>query len=314
MIKRYLANSNPIMARMEKRKGLRRPQRPVNFQISSADSGNSSKQSSTLRKQILILDLIIRRGKNQHRSQLFFKHAQILRHALRQLLSVYDQLDKLSAASISKSAEEVRRRFEQEANLRGQREMVEQHIRDVLVPKCYVSFSTVVADLPFANLGVVLVALLAEIAAGKDGIGVPAPIDDLEEVHTKQSRKTSGEAQHRDEISETDRTSVVGLSTRMTGEDHGEVIERRYEHSHAGDKSQNQLSMIVDKNQNIDSDLDSTVSTKTGGGHTKHVQTSNLNASPSGLGAQEQRDTSVVKQKRNKKKKNALDDLFSKLL
>lgn len=304
-----------IMTRTKKPRGLYRPRKPINFQISSADSSIASDQGSVsyrLRKQILLLDLIVRRHKNQHRSQLFFKQVQTLRRALRQLLALHTQLDDLSATKLTKSADEVRRRFEQEATLRSQREVAEEHIREVLVPKCYVAFSNVVADLPFANLGVVLMGILSEVAAGRNGIGLPVSNNEDDQSYVEKAQTTS-KGRSSGSLSDTEEPLVLGISTRMTGEDHGEVVERRYGHK---EKLTYEYAEPVPIGlQDLEKD-GSGISAHIAldNGYTKPVESENDSKPVESSSVEVKRSKSKIKEKKPKKKKNALDDLFSKLI
>ncbi|KAK5083165.1 RNase MRP subunit [Lithohypha guttulata] len=210
------------------RKGLRRPRTPLNYQIPSlqqpghATTLTQPDSITCLSQRILLLHLAIRRNKNQHRAQPFFKYLSLLHKSLARLLTITKSLAAVSAQPATTS-DQVRRKFEKEASLRSQREVLEEHVREVLVPKCYVTFSTVVADSQFANLGVVLMGLLAEVAAGAHGVGLPSGVGGVEDEASSRKGRREG-------VEIGSPGSLLGLSTRVTGEDQGEVIERRYDH------------------------------------------------------------------------------------
>ena len=315
MVEELPGSNTRIMTTTKKARGLNRPRKPINFQIPRTDSSIASDQESAshgLRRYILLLDLIVRRHKNQHRSQLFFKQVQTLRRALRQLLNLYTQLDELSATKLAKSAEELRRRFEQEANLRSQREVAEEHIREVLVPKCYVAFSNVVADLPFANLGVVLMGILSEVAAGKNGIGLPVVTNEGDGSHVERAQTTGGQGRSSRSLSGTEEPLVLGISTRMTGEDHGEIIERRYGHKEK--LTYEHAEPVPIGLQDLEKDgLGVSAHIVSDNGCTKSVEL-DVSKPVESSAVDVERSKSKIKDKKSKKKKNALDDLFSKLI
>lgn len=220
------------------RKGLRRPRVPLSFQVDTrqrddppVSSANVSAAVASLEKQVLLLNLIIRRNKNQHRNQLFFKRLSLLRSSLTKLLDISSRLSTLShlASSAARTSEQVRRDFETEAHLRSHKEFLQDHVREVLVPRCYVTFSSLVSDSQFANLGVVLVAALSEIACGKDGVGAVRTVQIEEKPAFSELIRMEEQAQEEKDIPLSWPGSLVGTNTKITGEDHGEVVERVYD-------------------------------------------------------------------------------------
>lgn len=305
-------------------RGLRRPKNPLSFQITSAPQAGTSSAASSIRsleRRVLLLNLIIRRNKNQHRAQPFFKHLCLLRSSLVRLLSVQGQLEATLGLPATK-AEEVRKKFEREANLRSQKEVLEEHGREVLVPKCYVTFSGLVTDSQFGNLGIVLIGLLSEVAVGEDGLGLMRNDEiDVTVVDVRGERALMTEDVG-EKVERGLKASLLGRSTRMTGEDQGEVVERKYGHGQ-------------------ESVVEETVDISNGSGDSKHVGELNKAESAQAEHRQEvrvsvsqpqaddnmprrtkpetaqqldHRPLSPEKEKKKRKKKSAIDDLFSGLL
>ena len=107
-------------------------------------------------------------------------------------------------------SESIRKRLQREAELEEEKTEVERLIRDVLLARCYIAFSTVVRDTQFAALGVVLMGALARI--GRE-VGLPENKVDVEMVR--------------------------GVSLRQTGVDTGEVVEREW----SGSRSRSTLKL-----------------------------------------------------------------------
>jgi len=317
----------------KKHTSLRRPQKPLNFDIArhqhattttSTEGPASPTQSttiSTLQKRVLLLDLIHRRNKNQHRAQPFFKHLCLLRSSLRRLLETLLQLETLSRET-AKTPEKVRWRFELESQLRGRGEVLQEHIRETLVPVCYVSFSGLVGDSQFANLGVVLFALLTEIAAGEYGAGLPRRAEEeVGEAQVRGYRMAGSDAELGQGMSGKGAQLLVGTSTRITGEDQGEVIERVYE-SGDGDEIGAPAAMneeiipgpggIEEQQQQQQKQLVNKQGIKTTLTASKGAEPTKRSKSAITEGPSE--DQSEGKAKKKKKPKDTIDDLFSGLM
>lgn len=313
--------------------GWRRPKRPLSFQVSSGQQDGSGRLSTTtaasaLEHRIHLLNLIIRRNKNQHRSQSFFKYLCLLRSSLTKLLAVSSRLSKLSRATAdgARTSEQIRHNFEIEASLRSQKEFVEEHVREALVPKCYVTFSGLVADSQFGNLGVVLVALLSEIVCGSGGVG---PMRELHgEEGYRLSKSGKGEEAEPENISEWSRSLIV-TSTRATGEDQGEVVQRVYDRGmdEKEDTADAEAATVVhqaapaesDENQvfagdSVQDEIESVLSTalKEPESAASVVVTQTLSSRSPESSTMGLRITTTSKKKR--KRKNPIDDLFSGLV
>ncbi|KAK5942150.1 RNase MRP subunit [Knufia obscura] len=310
----------------QKQRGLPRPKTPLHFQISSLQAPSTSGPASpptstattTLQQRLHLLTLIHRRNKNQHHSQPFFKHLNILRRSLRRLLAIQTELDKLSHETI-RNPNRVRWRFEREATLRSQRDVVGEYLREIVVPACYGGFGGLVGDGQFANLGVVLFGCLGEVVMGREGVG--GPKGEEGEVEGGRYELVGGRAvggravESRGEEAGRAR-SLVGRSTRVTGEDQGEVIERVYESGDGGGdevgvpmprEEEGGLAMSTgaqEEQQPVEKESEISTSVKA----SRSIHASEIPAK------KRRRDESETKSKKKKKRKDAIDDLFSGLI
>ncbi|KAJ9650616.1 RNase MRP subunit [Neophaeococcomyces mojaviensis] len=317
-----------VSTHKKKSKGLNRPQKPISFQITTESPSSAISATTTqvhnLQKRLHLLTLIFRRNKNQHRSQLFFKHLCLLRASLTRLLKVHTSLATLSTTgSLGSSADQIRQRFEREAALRSQREILEEHLRESLVPQCYVSFSGLVADSQFANLGVVLVSLLAEIAAGEDGVGLMK--DDAEaEPNLENVGPPSVVQAGTDERPVKWGGLLMGRSTKVTGEDQGEVVDRVYD-TDGGEAETEQMPVVEREGEfgGFSDDFDVQPQTRLAVAVSQSVMSrdsdvdlANMNISKTATPPRQENTDDVTSKKRKKKKKgqNALDDLFKGLI
>lgn len=313
-------------------RGLRRPKHPLSFQIvneqqSSANFTSKSSATGALENRIHLLNLIIRRNKNQHRSQSFFKCLCLLRRSLAKLLAVSSRLFDLShTATSTRTSEQIRHNFEIEASLRSQKEVLEEHIREVLAPRCYVTFSGLVADSQFGNLGVVLVALLSEIVCGSEGVGPMKAIHDRDDQRLRRSRRD----QDVEQGSLPDwSTSLIVTSTRATGEDQGEVVERVYDrdgsvseastYAKASTKAYRVATAQHDSDRSVTEDTpQEEVTSIQQNARTKEtiavnsvgIRQDSSSALKDGTISEE---TTATSRNKKKKRKNAIDDLFSGL-
>lgn len=177
-----------------------------------------------------LLDSLFVRNKNQHRNQLWWKPFSLLRAAVRKFVILQRREDELRNPVRTKAtgpvtdAKETRRRFELEAQLRRERELVGERIREVLGPRCYVVFSGIVADTQFANLGLVLMGVLSEIA-GVVGLpqGLGAEVDESQGVN-QGAQKTTEHAR-----------SLTAHSLHVTGPEKGTLVERVYDSDDLGE-------------------------------------------------------------------------------
>lgn len=294
------------------KRGLSRPKKHLPFVLpQNSEQGGNPTSSPALQAQIplqkpkghiRLIDLIIRRNKNQHRNQHFFKYLRLLRKSLTKLETVLSKLADLAhEGNASRSSAQVRERFEAESQLRSQREVLMEHLREVLVPECYLSFSGLVADAQFANLGVVLMALLADVAVGEHGVGLPKH-DGMLAIDGSMAEKVN--TSH-NEMRESYYNEMVAMSTRVTGEDQGEVVERIYSASPQPIKIGFEESFEDFDRGDITAEANvSKTNIVIDSGKKPELEVSRIDI----------QEKLVTKQKKTKKKKGALDDLFSGLL
>ena len=178
-------------------------------------------------------------------------------------------------------SESIRKRLQREAELEEEKTKVERFIRDVLLARCYIAFSTVVRDTQFAALGVVLMAMLARI--GRE-VGLPENTLDIEVVR--------------------------GVSLRQTGVDTGELVEREW----SGSKS-NRAVKLGGGSERGKGDGDS--EEMTDGGRPVEER-SREDTTVFDVEVHTDSADTVIESKRKEKKKNgkksAIDDLFAGLV
>ncbi|EXJ62818.1 hypothetical protein A1O7_03258 [Cladophialophora yegresii CBS 114405] len=174
------------------------------------------------------------RNKNQHRTQPWWRTLSSLRKATSRLTALEDEERRLKSetqlAGSHTSGQHARKRFERESQLRTEEEAWMQWIREVLLPKAYLGFSSLVGDTQFANLGVVLVGVLADIVSVT---GAPEPVKGrgdgpgdakMTETQRLQEMVATGEARR-----------LEATSLRVTGLQSGELVERQYDSDDLGE-------------------------------------------------------------------------------
>ncbi|KAK2861103.1 hypothetical protein FQN49_004538 [Arthroderma sp. PD_2] len=160
------------------------------------------------------------------------------------------------------------------------------YLRDELVPRCYRAFSTVVADIQFSSLGVVLVATLAEVFKA-----VQINTDEL----SKLARVFESEKQPEAITSKSD-------ASLTANEDFGEVIRREEVVSRSKERTKPAASTASeDRKKRKKSAMDK--STKRKVDDDTPVVT-NLDKAES---------LKKEKKKKKKRKANAIDDIFAGL-
>lgn len=115
---------------------------------------------------------------------------------------------------------QVRRRFEQESQLRREREVWHEWIRETLLPRAYLGFTSLVADTQFAQLGVVLVGVLADVMSV---VGAPTASKEDAQATTLPSESKS------------QAKTLKATSLRVTGVHSGELVERMYDSDDMGE-------------------------------------------------------------------------------
>ncbi|KAL4989062.1 hypothetical protein BDW68DRAFT_82559 [Aspergillus falconensis] len=138
-----------------------------------------------------MLHLIFHRNRNQHGRTKWWKWLSILKRAVRNL-----------AMSLSSSKQE---------DFRTSAESYRRYLADQVLPRCYLAFSIVIADVQFSALGTVLLATLAQLSKSTG-------ID--KEFKLQSPVETSHEPVP---------ASYLGTPTKM--EDTGEAVSRPVEES-----------------------------------------------------------------------------------
>lgn len=113
----------------------------------------------------------------------------------------------------------ARRNFEEQATLRTQREAVTGWLRDTICPRCYIGFSSVVVDSQFANLGVVLMAALADVVTV---VGQPRQVV----ADTVRGPEHDAVAAN---------MTLTARTVRITGTAAGSTVERIYDSDDLGE-------------------------------------------------------------------------------
>jgi ribonuclease MRP protein subunit RMP1 len=188
-------------------------------------------------------------------------------------------------AGLGEGSEAVRNRLQREAEVEVQKRAVEKFIRDVLLERCYGAFSSVVRDVQFAALGVVLMGVLARV--GRE-VGLPVPV--VQEVEV-----------------------VSGVSLRQTGVDRGVVVRREWRGGGVetetavvagdGDHGEGREESESVKGSGIEQEeVGAYEEIKEGSREIRRADSVTASSSRTGKG------------KRNRGKKSAIDDLFAGLV
>ncbi|KAJ9612205.1 RNase MRP subunit [Cladophialophora chaetospira] len=197
-----------------------------------------------------LLDKIWARNKNQHRMQPWWKTLSMLRKAITRLWALESEeqllLTQAQAPGSTANARDVRKRFERETQLRGEQEVWRNWLREVLVPRAYLSFSGLVGDVQFANLGVVLMGLLADVVSvvgsptsdegSDDGAGVP----NIGDTRTGGGDFASSKAR-----------TLLATSLTRTGLQSGELVERQYDSDDLGEVIERKLDDQVARQKQV---------------------------------------------------------------
>ena len=268
------------------------PRSQHTWQVSAKAAANTA-DGTDLQRLYSLSSQIYRRNKNQHRGQKWWKLFNLLRRSVGRLVRISMEVGQRNGDD----AAAVRARLEREAVLLKEQREVEGFVRDVLVGRCYLTFSTVVRDSQFAALGVVLMGILASV--GKE-VGLP-------KVEVERIRGTS--------LLQTgvDRGRVVEReysSPKWGWEDVGEVVDRR----HVIRESMIDSEAVEDIEDNMDIEAPTTAEievrvgpelTEEGGSTATSLESAQILPS-----------TAKRKEKKGKRKRNksAIDDLFAGLI
>ncbi|EFR03311.1 hypothetical protein MGYG_06310 [Nannizzia gypsea CBS 118893] len=234
--------------------------------------------SSDVRSIHRTLHLLYHHNKNQHRCTKWWKWLNMLRRWTLNLACEIERIEKF---------EDVRSADGSDEHPFAPVWRIMSYLHDELVPRCYRAFSTVVADIQFCSLGVVLLATLAEVF----------------KVVQINKGELSNIAQELGDEKASEPTPRPASNAAVANEDFGEVIRR------------SEVDTQVKKK------VDSAVSTD-GEAVTKKKKKSGLDK---GIKRKVDDDTAMAvsmdkpgssKEKKTKKKKrkvNAIDDIFAGL-
>ncbi|KAI0840623.1 hypothetical protein F5Y06DRAFT_263192 [Hypoxylon sp. FL0890] len=186
----------------------------------STDFTNTTNEYEEALDRLQPLQPILRgfnhRNKNQHRHAAWWGPFGMLRRHVDKLV---DELvdSAAAAAAAAKSKNKKRKRDNDDGRAEKKARDHLKWLRDVLVPKCYLSFSQLTADNQFATLGVVLLGALAQVnAACVRLIGEAAP-------EVEEQSRLSSTSEHASNMGATDyRDGPLGIS----GVQGGRVISR----------------------------------------------------------------------------------------
>ncbi|KAF3483592.1 uncharacterized protein GIQ15_02916 [Arthroderma uncinatum] len=248
------------------------PTQPVELPSSSSPFAASNDVRAIHRT----LHLLYHHNKNQHRCTKWWKWLSMLK---RWTLNLECEIEKIE-------------KFEDVLGDDGNKDghpfaavwKIMSYLRDELVPRCYRAFSTVVADIQFSSLGVVLVATLAEVFKV-----VQINTDEL----SKLSRVLGGEKQPF--------TIISKSNTIIASEDFGEVIRRSEAISRTDAKAESTVSRIgEDEKKKKKSAIEKSTKRKP-----------EDDTMPASLDKPE--CLKKEKKKKKKRKVNAIDDIFAGL-
>ncbi|KAI5292468.1 hypothetical protein KEM52_006338 [Ascosphaera acerosa] len=228
----HQALAHPTRAARTKRK----PARPA--ALSQAASSEQPPAAATLAAIHTVLHLVFVRNKNQHGRAKWWKHLSVLRHDVRRLLALTEAFEHyLEQEGVS--WEEVRvdvagsTLVDLDGVLIGGRstEIVAlgRYMAAVHIPRAYVAFSTVVADTQFASLGLVLIAVLAQLNAATSCFAAAAEEEQGGVIEAgEEENEEEGEEQEAGRIAGTG--PVLDESESQTSAqrpDLGEVVDRK---------------------------------------------------------------------------------------
>lgn len=167
--------------------------------------------ATELERVYAVLCLVVTRNANQHRGQGWWRWVLSLRRALGRL--VKSEVDG-GVKEQGSGSQAVRHRLTREANLEALKAERVTFIREILLPRCYVAFSSVVRDVQFAAVGVLLMGVLARVG-GEVGLPDEARVE-VEMVRGVSLRVTGTEEER----------GVLISREWWGGEEKGEKIER----------------------------------------------------------------------------------------
>jgi len=171
--------------------------------MSTKELSFSKEQQATLQHLADLLHLFHHRNNNQHRRSIWYRHFSTFRRQLNTLLLDISTLNTIPTTHL----ERTRKKSQDIATWTRISDRL-AFWQDVLVPKWHLAFSQLVADARFAVLGVVLIAVLAQVC------GVTGVTREFEEL---------GE---REVVEVIEKFGRELWTVEDVGEDAGEVVQR----------------------------------------------------------------------------------------
>nr|POE90350.1 ribonuclease mrp protein subunit rmp1 [Quercus suber] len=262
------------------------PEGPCRVRATMLRDSITPEDQKNLQHSSSILHLFHHRNKNQHRHSLWWRHFSVFRRQLNYLVKDAIELNTTPVSHVARNRKKFR-----DSQLQTRLRQRLSFWQQVLVPKWQRAFSQTTADKRFAVLGLVLLAVLADVCATT---GVTTVLEDLAQVAVEQVLEKFAREEWKPDL--------LGAEPGAFAEDLGEVIGRNMVGSAA---VANAESETVADQEKEGTDVISDVG---------HVRTGLRK--PSSLPSLNHDVTSdaVVEQKKKKKRRkggNAIDDLFA---
>nr|POE56679.1 ribonuclease mrp protein subunit rmp1 [Quercus suber] len=246
----------------------------------------NSEEQTNLQHLSAMLHLFHHRNKNQHRHSLWWRHFSVFRRQLNNLVKDTVQLNATPASHIARTKKKFR---DPQVQTRIRERLT--FWQEVLVPRWQRAFSQTTADKRFAVLGLVLLAVLAEVCATT---GVTTAFEDLAQTEVEQVLEKFAKEQWRPDS--------LGPEQGAEVEDVGEAVRRNQDGVVGTTAVQSlELSTATD----LEDRSTNTVKKEA------TVQSKPLNRSISKVTKNNSIATHQVKKKKRRKGGNAIDDLFA---
>ncbi|KAM5462915.1 Ribonuclease MRP protein subunit rmp1 [Microsporum audouinii] len=233
--------------------------------------------SSDVRSIHRTLHLLYHRNKNQHRCTKWWKWLSMLKRWTLELACEIEKIEKFEDV-LSGDGTGDEHPFAAVWKIM-------RYLHDELVPRCYRAFSTVVADIQFSSLGIVLVATLAEVFK-------------IVQVNT-------GELSALARVLDDEKGSAItpkSSSSLAASEDFGEVVRRSEVVSQIDKKARPAVSMAGDHGKKKRSAVDR--------GTKRKIDSDTVMATALDKPESSRKEK---KEKKKKRKANAIDDIFAGL-
>ena len=175
----------------------------------------SPEDQNTLANLANLLQIFHHRNKNQHRRSSWWRHFSVFRRQLDTLTREYQSLNEVPATNLARVQKKKR---DAQTEQRIQQRLT--FWKDNLVNKWHHAFSQLVADARFAVMGLVLLAVLAQVCRV---LGITAEIE--ENIGPEESERILRNYRQ-DEYDVLSDGFVATNETHGFGEDFGEIVPR----------------------------------------------------------------------------------------